>query len=103
MKNGNEIKQNEVVIFSPSTSTSEFKIVLDETNEAVWASEQQIVDLFVKSRRTIGVHIQKIYKEWKLNVNSTCRKIRQVQKEGVRNIERDVSYYNLDIIIAVGY
>lgn len=103
MKNGNDIKQNKVIIFKPSTSTNEFKIVLDETNETVWASEQQIVDLFVKSRRTIGAHIQNIYKEKELDIDSTWRKIRQVQKEGSRNIEREVSFYNLDVIIAVGY
>ena len=67
MKNGNDIKHppaeragNEVIVFKPSTSTNEFKIVLDETNETVWASEQQIANLFSKDRSVISKHIKKI-------------------------------------------
>lgn len=90
MENNNDIKQNEVIIFKPSTSISEFKIVLDETNETIWASEQQLVGLFIKSRRTIGAHIQNIYKEGELDVDSTWRKIRQVQKEG----SHQINFYN---------
>ncbi|MBI2280231.1 MAG: hypothetical protein HYU68_06035 [Bacteroidetes bacterium] len=92
MENGNDIKQNGVIIFKPSTSASEFKIVLDETHETVWASEQQLVGLFIKSRRSIGArtHIQNIYKEGELDVDSTWRKIRQVQKEG----SHQINFYN---------
>ena len=62
-----------------------------------------IAKLFDKSRSTITEHLSAIYSEGELDKNSTCRNFRQVQKEGNRNIERDVEFYNLDAIISVGY
>ncbi len=98
-----EIKNSEVVIFKPKDGQTEFQVVLDGEHDTVWATEQQIMELFGKARRTIGEHIKNIYEEGELNKESTWREFRQVQKEGAREISRNVSIYNLDVIISVGY
>lgn|SRR5690606_2383113 len=97
------IKNSEVVVFKPKGGQTEFQVVLDGEHDTVWATEQQIMDLFGKARRTIGEHIKNIYKEGELDKDSTWREFRQVQKEGGREVSRKISSYNLDVIISVGY
>ena len=72
-------------------------------NETVWLSQKQMAELFDKSIKTINEHIKNIYKEGELEENSTIRKFQTVQKEGKREVQRDISYYSLDVIISVGY
>ncbi|HIJ02661.1 TPA: virulence RhuM family protein [Candidatus Woesearchaeota archaeon] len=94
-------------------STAEFLIFQAQSKEdsievkyadgTVWLSQNMIAKLFDKSRSTITEHLSTIYSEGELDKNSTCRNFRQVQKEGNRNIERNVEFYNLDAIISVGY
>jgi len=98
-----EIKNSEVVVFKPKDGQTEFEVVLDGEHDTVWATEQQIMELFGKARRTIGEHIQNIYQEGELDRASTWREFRQVQREGKREVSRKVSAYNLDVIISVGY
>jgi prophage maintenance system killer protein len=98
-----EIKNSEVVIFKPQDGQSEFQVVLDCEHDTVWVTEQQMMTLFGKARRTIEYHIKNIYEEGELNKESTWRDFRQVQKEGEREVARKVSVYNLDVIISVGY
>jgi len=98
-----DIKKSEVIVFKPKSGQTEFQVVLDSEHDTVWATEQQIMDLFGKARRTIGEHIKNIYDEGELNKDSTWREFRQVQKEGGREVSRKVSIFNLDIIISVGY
>ena len=62
-----------------------------------------MADLFQTSRTNVVEHIAHIYEECKLNENSTCRKFRQVRKEGNREVSREMLYYNLDMIISLGY
>jgi hypothetical protein len=71
--------------------------------ETVWLSQDQMVLLFGKVRTTITEHIGNIYKEEELDISRTRRNIRQVRMEGLREVERDVEHYNLDVIISVGY
>lgn len=105
MKNMNlgKIKDTEMVVFRPQGGHTEFQVVLDAGQDTVWATEQQIVELFGKARRTIGEHIKNIYEEGELGKASTWREFRQVQKEGEREVSRKVSVYNLDVIISIGY
>lgn len=98
-----KIKNSEVVIFKPRDGQTEFQVVLDGEHDTVWATEQQIMELFGKARRTIGEHIKNIYEEGELDKESTWREFRHVQKEGEREVNRKVSAYNLDVIISVGY
>ncbi|MDR9401758.1 MAG: virulence protein RhuM/Fic/DOC family protein [Psychroflexus sp.] len=98
-----EIKNSEFVVFKPKGGQTEFQVILDGEHDTVWASEQQIMELFGKARRTIEYHIKNIYEEGELDKEATWRDFRQVQKEGEREVSRKVSVYNLDVIISVGY
>ena len=62
-----------------------------------------MAELFSKDKRTISEHIQNIFKEGELSMDSTVRNFRIVQKEGTREVSRLVDHYNLDVIISVGY
>lgn len=79
----------------------ELKISLDD--ETVWLAQKQIGELFSVESHNITYHIKNIYKQKELDKISTTRKIRVVQKEGNREVERDVDHYNLDMIISIGY
>jgi hypothetical protein len=72
-------------------------------DETVWLTQQQMADLFQSSRTNVVEHIKHIYEEDELDENATCRKFRQVQTEGNRNVERELPFYNLDLIISLGY
>jgi len=98
-----EIKNDELVVFNPESGNTEFQVVLNSERDTVWATEEQIIDLFGKSRRTIGEHIKNIYAEGELDKESTWRESRQVQKEGEREVSRKITIYSLDVIISVGY
>lgn len=98
-----EMKNSELVVFKPESGSTEFQVVLDGEHDTVWVTEQQIMGLFGKSRRTVGEHIKNIYTEGELDKNSTWREFRQVQKEGDREVSRKTPLYNLDVIISVGY
>ena len=101
--NLSEIKNSEFVVFKPKNAQTEFQVMLDGEHDTVWATEQQIMDLFGKARRTIEYHIKNIYEEGELDKEATWREFRQVQKEGERDVTKKVSVYNLDVIISVGY
>ncbi len=94
---------NELIKFKASGTETEVEVILDGTNETVWLSQIQICDLFQKSKTTISEHIKHIFKEGELDAIATIRNFRTVQKEGERTVERDIDYYNLDVIISVGY
>lgn len=72
-------------------------------DETVWLSQEQMATLFDKDRNTVIEHIGNIYKEQELDQSSTARKFRVVQKEGSREVNRQINHYNLDVIISVGY
>jgi len=72
-------------------------------SETVWLSQKQTAELFDKSVKTINEHIKNIYKEGKPEESSTIWKFQTVQEEGKREVQRDITYYNLDVIISVDY
>ncbi|MBX4186763.1 MAG: virulence protein RhuM/Fic/DOC family protein [Candidatus Doudnabacteria bacterium] len=90
----------EIIIYKAEAGP-ELQIKLE--NETVWLTLQQMADLFQRDRSVIGKHIRKIYKEAELSQNSTGAFFALVQKEGDREIERQIEHYNLDMIISVGY
>jgi len=71
--------------------------------ETIWMTQDGIATLFDKARTTIVEHIQNIYNSGELLQEATCRKFRQVRMEGTRSVEREIPFYNLDLIISVGY
>ena len=79
------------------------KIDVKVQNETVWLSQQQMAELFSTSRTNVIEHINNIYLEEELDKNSTCQNFRQVRKEGNRNVSREILFYNLDMIISLGY
>jgi hypothetical protein len=79
------------------------KIEVRLENENVWLSQQQMAELYQSSRTNVVEHIRHIFEEGELDENSTCRKFRQVQTEGSRSVEREIPFYNLDMIISLGY
>ena len=95
------MNSGEILIYQSKEGTIKIDVRLED--ETVWLSQAQIALLFGKGRSTITEHINNVYKENELNYDSTCRKFRQVRLEGNREVERDIEYYNLDVIISVGY
>lgn len=71
--------------------------------DTVWLSQQQLADLFQTSRTNVVEHIANIYAEGELNQEATCREFRQVRTEGTRQVTRALPFYNLDLIISLGY
>ena len=72
-------------------------------NDTVWLTQAQMAELFQTDRTSIVRHISNIYKVAELDRESTCAKIAQVQIEGKRTVSRQIPYFNLDMIISVGY
>jgi len=95
-KNTSEIK-----IFTSKDGKTEIQVKLE--GETVWLNQYQLEELFVTDRTSITRHISNIYKSEELSKEATSAKIAQVQKEGDRKITRQINFYNLDVIIAVGY
>lgn len=81
------------------SANTEFQVVLDSERDTVWATEQQIIDLFGKSRRIIGEHIKNIYAEGELDKESTWWESHQVQKEGEREVEILDSKVNCEMVV----
>lgn len=72
-------------------------------SETFWLSQKQLADLFAVDVRTVSEHLKNIYASGELVEQSTLRKFRKVQREGNRDIAREIEFYNLDAIILVGY
>lgn len=94
-------KKGEIIIYKTGTGKASIKVNLED--ETVWLSQKQMAELFGKDVRTINEHIIKVYKEGELQRKGTIRNFRIVQKEGSRKVERKIEFYNLDVIISVGY
>ncbi|MFA6146352.1 MAG: virulence protein RhuM/Fic/DOC family protein [Patescibacteria group bacterium] len=95
-----EINKN-IVIYQAKSGAIELRG--DFTRETIWATQAQIAEAFEVNVRTINEHIQNILKTKELNKEATVRNFRIVQKEGKREIDRDIKHYNLDMILSVGY
>jgi len=95
------MEKSEIKIYKTQEGKTSIEVKLEK--ETVWLNQYQLEELFETNRTTINKHILNIYKSRELNENSTCAFFAQVQKEGNRTVKRKIKYYNLDIIIAVGY
>lgn len=93
--------QNNIVIFSDDNINLEVNIAPEE--DTVWLSLDQISELFQKNKSTVSRHIKNIFQEGELDKTSTVANFATVQTEGNRKIKRNIEYYNLDVIISVGY
>jgi hypothetical protein len=91
----------EILIYQNQEGNIKLDVRLED--ETIWLTQAQIGELFQKSKATISEHIKNVFEEGELDAISTVRKFRTVQFEVGRNVERELDYYNLDVIISVGY
>ena len=94
-------EKNNIIIYQLEDGKTKIDVKLED--ETVWLSQQQMAKLFSTSRTNIIEHINNIYTEEELDKDSTCQNFRQVRKEGNRTVNREIPYYNLDMIISLGY
>lgn len=93
--------RGKIVIYQTKDGKTSIDVKLE--NETVWLNQAQMAELFQTDRTSVVKHVNNIYKSEELEKDSTCAKIAQVQMEGNRTIKRHIIYYNLDMIISVGY
>ena len=94
------MEQGEIILYQPDEA---IKLEVRLEDETVWLTQAQMAELFDVKENTITYHIKEIYNIGELEVLPTTRKIRVVRKEGNRNVSRAIDFYNLDMIISVGY
>lgn len=92
---------SEILIYQ--NESGNIKVDVRFEDGSIWLSQAQICEVFGKAKSTISEHIKSIFEEEELNPIWTVRNYRTVQKEGNREVERDIEYYNLDMIIAIGF
>ena len=92
---------NQIIIYQTEDGQTQIDVRME--NETVWLTQAQMAELFETDRTSIVRHINNIYKVEELDRESTCAKIAQVQVEGKRSVKRYIPYFNLDMIISVGY
>ena len=95
------MEENKIIIYQTEDGQTQIDVRLE--NETVWLTQAQMAELFETDRTSIVRHINNIYKVEELDRESTCAKIAQVQIEGKRTVKRNIPYFNLDMIISVGY
>ncbi len=93
--------ENTLAIYQADNGAIELPI--DATHETIWATQKHIAEVFGVDVRTVNEHLGNIFETDELDKNSTIRNFRIVRKEGSREVERELSHYNLDAIISVGY
>ena len=92
---------SEITLYTTEDGITKINVQLE--NETVWLTQKQLVELYQTAKSTVSEHIKNIYTDEELTPDATVRKIRTVQNEGKREVERALDYYNLDMIIALGY
>ena len=95
------MEENKIIIYQTEDGQTQIDVRLE--NETVWLTQAQMAELFNKTPQNITMHIQNAYKEGELDRESTCKEYLQVQKEGIRKVKRLQKFYDLDVIISVGY
>jgi hypothetical protein len=94
-------KTNDIIIYQSPDGVTSLDVRLD--HETVWLTQKQMGELFDKDSDTIGLHIRNAYKEGELQPDGTTEDSSVVQNEGTRKVRRKIRFYNLDVIISVGY
>lgn len=93
--------KGEVLLYQTESGETKIEVILDD--DSVWLNQYQLEELFQTDRTSILRHIKNVYKTGELEEQATCAKIAQVREEGDRKVRREILYYNLDVIISVGY
>ena len=95
------MEQNQIVIYQTEDGQTQIDVRLE--NETVWLTQAQMVELFQTTKQNVSLHVGNVFKEGELEQEATVKEYLTVQKEGKREVSRKVKYYNLDVIISVGY
>ncbi|NBV07696.1 MAG: DNA-binding protein [Flavobacteriia bacterium] len=95
--------KNEIVIYQADSSAERIDVQIDAGRETIWLSQKQMGVLFGKDTDTIGLHLKNIFHEQEINEALTTEFFSVIQKEGKRNVKRNIKHYNLDAILSVGY
>lgn len=94
---------NECNILLYETDEGNINVDVILKDETIWLTQKSVSELFECSTDNIGLHLKNIFEDDELDKNLTTEKISVVRKEGNRNVKRELEFYNLDAIIAVGY
>lgn len=93
--------KGDVILYT--TEDNKIKMELKVFNETVWLTQKEISELFQTTTQNITQHIKDIYETFELEESETCKNYLQVQKEGNREVSREAKFYNLEMILAIGY
>ena len=93
--------QSDILIYQTEDGRTRIDVRLED--ETVWLSQQLMAELFQTTKQNISLHLQNIFNEGELTRGATVKKYLTVQTEGTRQVSRNVDYYNLDVIISIGY
>ena len=95
------MKEDKIVIYQTEDGQTQIDVRLE--NETVWLTQAQMVELFQTTKQNVSLHVSNVFKEGELEQVSTVKEYLTVRQEGKRSVSRQVKYYNLDVIISVGY
>ena len=95
------MEDNKIIIYQTEDGQTQIDVRLE--NDTVWLTQAQMAELFQKTPQNITMHIRNAFKEGELDEQATCKEFLQVQTEGARVVRRKVKFYDLDVIISVGY
>jgi hypothetical protein len=95
--------KNEIVFYQVDSSAERIDVQINTERETIWLSQKQMGVLFGKDKDTIGLHLKNIFHEHEINEALTTEFFSVIQKEGKRNVKRNIKYYILDAILSVGY
>lgn len=98
---GKDFQKGEIIIYTSEDGSVSLDTKLE--NETIWLTQDMMTKLFETTKQNISLHINNIYKDEELDKTSTVKEFLTVRKEGNRTVSRNIEYYNLDMIIAVGY
>ena len=95
------MEENKIIIYQTEDGQTQSDVRLE--NDTVWLTQAQMVELFQTTKQNVSLHVSNVFKEGELDQESTVKEYLTVQQEGKRAVSRQVKYYNLDVIISVGY
>ena len=93
--------KDDIIIYKNEEGLPAIEVVFG--NDTVWLTQQQMQQLFNKTKQNISLHIKNIFEENELDKISTVKKSLTVRKEGNRSVSREIEFYSLDVVISVGY
>jgi hypothetical protein len=99
----NEYQIQNTLLYIGEQGEVSINVIIDHERETFWATQKTMAELFNVDRSVITKHLRNIFDVGELDKNSTCAKIAHVQLEGKRTVKRNIPYFNLDMIISVGY